>query len=65
MPFMWGSFWIRRVSASAITRKARGDSGHPWGTPHLMEKGLLRAPFALIRLIGGASGLERRRAHPR
>eukprot|EP00962_Isochrysis_galbana_P038878 scaffold13874_cov128-Isochrysis_galbana.AAC.2 len=30
-----------------------------------MEKGLLRAPFALIRLIGGASGLERRRAHPR
>eukprot|EP00962_Isochrysis_galbana_P035967 scaffold12361_cov113-Isochrysis_galbana.AAC.2 len=39
MPFMWGSFWIRRVSASAITRKARGDSGHPWGTPHLMEKG--------------------------
>eukprot|EP00962_Isochrysis_galbana_P045030 scaffold17628_cov116-Isochrysis_galbana.AAC.1 len=56
-----------RVGASAITKKARGDSGHPWGTPHLIEKekGLLRAPFTLIRLVGSASGLERRRAHPR
>eukprot|EP00962_Isochrysis_galbana_P037330 scaffold13011_cov129-Isochrysis_galbana.AAC.2 len=54
-----------RVSASAITKKARGDSGHPWGTPHLIEKGLLRAPFALIRLVGSASGFESSRAHPR
>eukprot|EP00962_Isochrysis_galbana_P003490 scaffold985_cov164-Isochrysis_galbana.AAC.2 len=39
MPLILGSFWIRRVSASAIIKKARGDRGHPWGTPHLIEKG--------------------------
>eukprot|EP00962_Isochrysis_galbana_P046830 scaffold18947_cov101-Isochrysis_galbana.AAC.5 len=65
MPLILGSFWMRRVSASAMTKKARGERGHPWGTPHLIEKGLLRAPFAFIRLVGSASGLERRRAHPR
>eukprot|EP00962_Isochrysis_galbana_P021865 scaffold6460_cov130-Isochrysis_galbana.AAC.2 len=56
-----GEGGVRRVSASAITKKARGERGHPWGTPHLIEKGLLRAPFALIRLVGSASGLESRR----
>eukprot|EP00962_Isochrysis_galbana_P022475 scaffold6724_cov104-Isochrysis_galbana.AAC.7 len=50
---MSGAVSIMRVSASATTRKARGEKGHPCGTPHLIVNGLLYCPAILTRRVGG------------
>eukprot|EP00962_Isochrysis_galbana_P043882 scaffold16861_cov101-Isochrysis_galbana.AAC.3 len=57
MPSISGAVSIMRVSASTTTRKARGEKGHPCGTPHLILNGLLYWPAILTRRVGGRSGL--------
>eukprot|EP00967_Tisochrysis_lutea_P030075 scaffold35257_cov28-Tisochrysis_lutea.AAC.3 len=56
------SAFTSRVSPSAAKRKASGDSGHPWGMPQCIVKGLLRLPFAFIHRVGSASVLVRIRS---
>jgi hypothetical protein len=51
---------MSRVRASATIRNARGETGHPWGTPQLTEKGALCRPLILTRRWGGWAGSERR-----
>eukprot|EP00967_Tisochrysis_lutea_P130934 scaffold227090_cov34-Tisochrysis_lutea.AAC.1 len=57
MPSMLSSSFTTLVRASAVSRKASGESGHPCGTPLAMLKGKLLPPFVLMYLIGLASEL--------
>ena len=54
--------FIERVSASAITRNASGEKGHPYGTPLWMVNGSLREPLIFTRRVGGAAGLASSRS---
>eukprot|EP00967_Tisochrysis_lutea_P102289 scaffold153885_cov21-Tisochrysis_lutea.AAC.1 len=56
---MSSSSLIARVSASAVRRKASGDSGHPCGTPLATLNGKLLPPLALMYRMGFASVLVR------
>jgi hypothetical protein len=59
MPVNVGDSLMRRVRPSAIIRKARGENGHPWGTPQLIEKVSLIVPLTLTLRLGGWLGLDR------
>eukprot|EP00967_Tisochrysis_lutea_P096199 scaffold140738_cov31-Tisochrysis_lutea.AAC.1 len=59
MPSMSSSSFIARVRASAVRRKADGESGHPCGTPLATLNGKLLPPFASTYRIGLASEFVR------
>ena len=55
IPFMLSSSFIALVRASAVNRKASGESGHPCGTPLAILKGKLLPPFVFMYLISTLS----------
>eukprot|EP00967_Tisochrysis_lutea_P084072 scaffold117336_cov35-Tisochrysis_lutea.AAC.1 len=62
---MLSSSLITLVRASAVSKKASGESGHPCGLWHPADyvKGKASAPVCFMYLIGLASALVRARAY--